>query len=279
MNYALDALWWRLTCRQVRDLAAVLTAPPLWTSGAEWPVSELLGAQGFRFLLALDDAPQPLLDYLAAREPFGRRLGFYAEALLAFWLAHAPHCRLLAHNLPVRDQDGRSLGELDFIAEAGGRRLHIELACKYYGAASGRAQDLTGFDPADTLPGKAVKLQQQMAWPQHEAGKCALAAAGLAVDASVSVVRGMAFGAADGIAGAPLYPYGWHGVYRTAGEPLPEGRYYRLPRMSWLSPARVAEHELLSAEEAAGSGAGLLTKMVLRPDGFWHETERLMQAV
>ena len=57
MNYALDAIWWRLRHPAVRDLAALLTAPPLWHSGCELPIPRLLGSQGFRFLLSLDDAP------------------------------------------------------------------------------------------------------------------------------------------------------------------------------------------------------------------------------
>ena len=53
MNYALDALWWRLADPHVRALAALLTAPAPWHSGCEMPVHTLLGAHGFRFLLAL----------------------------------------------------------------------------------------------------------------------------------------------------------------------------------------------------------------------------------
>ena len=86
MNYALDALWWKLTSQPVRDLASLLTAPPLWQSGCELSVRELLGEHGFRYLLALDADPAPLTDYLAQRAPFGHRLGIYAEELLAFWL-------------------------------------------------------------------------------------------------------------------------------------------------------------------------------------------------
>ena len=63
MNYALDAIWWRLSHPAVRDLAALLTAPPLWHSGCELPIPRLLGSQGFRFLLSLDDAPAPLTQW------------------------------------------------------------------------------------------------------------------------------------------------------------------------------------------------------------------------
>ncbi len=46
MNYALDALWWKLQTSAVRDLAVLLTAPPPWLSGAELPVRTLLGEGG-----------------------------------------------------------------------------------------------------------------------------------------------------------------------------------------------------------------------------------------
>ena len=94
MNYALDALWWKLATPSVRDLATLLTAPPLWQSGCELSVRELLGERGFRYLLDLDGNPAPLNDYLAEHAPFGNRLGIYAERLLAFWFAHAPHTEL-----------------------------------------------------------------------------------------------------------------------------------------------------------------------------------------
>ncbi|WP_274570715.1 DUF1853 family protein [Neisseria leonii] len=277
MNYALDALWWRLDSPPVRDLAALLTAPPLWDSGVEWPVRALLGRSGLRFLLSLNDDPAPLTAYLAAHAPFGGRLGVYAERLLAFWLDNAPHCRLLAHNLPV-EENGRRLGALDFVAEADGRCLHIELACKYYGAESGRAADLVGLNAADRLADKAAKLHKQLALSRQPAGLRALAAAGLRVDAAVSVVRGMGFSAA-GVSGAPLCPTGWHGGYRRTDSPtlLPHGRYYVLPRMALLAPARVGEAELADAETAARAGPAILAKVARRSDGLWHETERIMQ--
>ena len=83
MNYALDALWWKLTNPSVRALATLLTAPPLWQSGCELSVRALLGEHGFRYLLDLDGNPSPLDDYLAEHAPFGNRLGIYAERLLA----------------------------------------------------------------------------------------------------------------------------------------------------------------------------------------------------
>ena len=69
MNYTLDALWWKLATPSVRDLAALLTAPPLWQSGCELSVRELLGERGFHYLLDLDGNPAPLDNYLAEHAP------------------------------------------------------------------------------------------------------------------------------------------------------------------------------------------------------------------
>ena len=154
MNYALDALWWRLREPAVRDLASLLTAPPLWDSGSELPVRTLLGEHGFRWLLALDGQPQPLQQHLAAEAPFGHRLGRYAESLLAFWLAQAPHAQLLARDWPLHDADGRQLGAADFVCRLNGEIWHLELACKYYGHPPGG--DWCGLNPQDRLADKAA---------------------------------------------------------------------------------------------------------------------------
>ncbi|WP_153718174.1 DUF1853 family protein, partial [Eikenella corrodens] len=138
---------------------ALLTAPPLWHSGCELPIPRLLGSQGFRFLLSLDDAPAPLTQWLEQEAPFGHRLGHYAESLLAFWLAHAPHCQLIARNHPVRSESGQTLGAADFLCLLDSAPYHLELTCKYYGGTA--PDDFQGLNPADTLLGKAAKLQQQ----------------------------------------------------------------------------------------------------------------------
>ncbi|WP_153705712.1 DUF1853 family protein, partial [Eikenella exigua] len=159
MNYALDAIWWRLRHPAVRDLASLLTAPPLWHSGCELPIPRLLGSQGFRFLLSLDSQPAPLQQWLEQEAPFGHRLGHYAESLLAFWLAHAPHCQLIARNHPIRSESGQTLGAADFLYLLDSTPYHLELTCKYYGGTA--PNDFQGLNPADTLLGKAAKLQQQ----------------------------------------------------------------------------------------------------------------------
>ncbi|WP_315359741.1 DUF1853 family protein [Neisseria bacilliformis] len=281
MNYALDALWWRLADPHVRALAALLTAPAPWHSGCEMPVRTLLGAHGFRFLLALDGHPAPLDDHLAAEAPHAGRLGRYAESLLAFWLARAPHSRLLARN--ARVSDGRNTGgEIDFAAEIDGTPYHIELACKYYGAADGAPDALAGLNPRDCFQNKAAKLQTQLALPHSTAGRAALAATGVPENLrSVSILRGMTFAAADTAWQPPLNPLGWHGLYFDewpSENPFSDGlRYAPIPRLSYLAPARLLEAQTQDWAHIRTQPHGLFAALEPRPDGFWHETARIMK--
>ncbi|UOO82736.1 DUF1853 family protein [Uruburuella testudinis] len=286
MNYALDALWWRLTDPNVRDLASILTAPPLWHSGCELGVRELLGEAGFRCLLALDSNPEPLQQHLAQEAPFGHRLGLYAESLLAFWLNTAPHAQLYARNLSVRDDNGQTLGALDFVAGLNGRLYHIELTCKYYGDAEARPSEMVGLNRSDRLTDKAAKLQQQLAWSAAPQGQTALQAADIKPEniTRVSVVRGIGFAAAAATWQAqPLNRYGWHGLYINHTQPWPrsdglDARYYPLPPLHLLAPARVPPVYALTSDALDEVAYGQVARLELRPDGCWHETARIMRA-
>ncbi len=85
-----------------------------------------------RWLLALDRRPLPLLDFLAqrCRSP---RIGLVFESLWHFFLENDDATELLAHNLPIRNNE-RTLGELDIVYRClrTGRIFHLELAVKFY---------------------------------------------------------------------------------------------------------------------------------------------------
>ena len=320
MNYALDAIWWRLRHPAVRDLAALLTAPPLWHSGCELPVPRLLGSQGFRFLLSLDDAPAPLTQWLEQEAPFGHRLGRYAESLLAFWLAHAPHCQLIARNHPVRSESGQTLGAADFLCLLDSVPYHLELTCKYYGGTA--PDDFQGLNPADTLLGKAAKLQQQCRLfhppkaraqlpaplqgylktseasfceaKTSEAGFCEAKTSEASpretntgptecrqspnlsqAPNTATILCGIGFT----LNGSPLNPLGWSGLLLPQWADYPTQaaqRFHPLPRLAYLAPARVPFEQTISAAELARQAPGLIAVVEQRPDGMWHETQRLM---
>lgn len=274
MNYALDALWWRLTRPAVRDLAAVLTAPPLWQSGCELPVRELLGEHGFRLLLQWNDEGADGLPEARHNEALGR----YAERLLVFWLTHAPHSRLLAHNLPVYAADGRQAGALDFVAELNGVPHHIELCCKYFGSANELPEQMAGLNPADTLLAKTAKLTRQLALSAEPAAAAALADLGVRSEdvRRVSLVRGMGFCTSGSLPDtAPYTLNAWTGRLLTKLPEAADGcRWYALKRQEYLSPVRVQAAALLPPN--ADTPNGLYAETALRDDGYWHETARIM---
>ena len=49
--------------------------------------------------------------------------------------------------------------------------------------------------------------------------------------------------------------------------------------MAYLAPARVAEAQTLSDHDVRQIESCLIAKLELRPDGFWHEIERIMKVV
>ena len=120
----------------VRDLAWLLFSPDLLsTSRAGAPLAHPAATATERqttlaWLAALDRDPAAL--HAQVHKPSLTRLGFYAEALLEYFLTRGPHARLIAANIPLRTA-GRTLGEVDFLLEnLRGDRLHWELAVKFY---------------------------------------------------------------------------------------------------------------------------------------------------
>lgn len=269
MNFALDALWWRLQHPDVRALASILTAPPLWHSPCELPVRTLLGEVGFRYLLDLNDD----LNFRLPENSHSPLLGKYAENLLAFWLENAPHSELLAQDIVISDEEGRTLGALDFVAKLNERVYHIELCAKYFGSESGLPETLRGLNPNDTLLNKQEKLIKQLQLIQHPAAQKALIHLGVNPQdiTSVSVVRGMGFTRSGSLNRA------WSGVWVKNPQDIEineHTRFYRLPKTELLAPARVALAQ--TQAQPPTESAALIAVLSLRPDGYWHETQRLM---
>ncbi|WP_174873338.1 DUF1853 family protein [Vogesella oryzae] len=266
-----------LRCQPVRDLAFLLSCPPPWHSGAELDCARLLGPQGWPQLLALDAAPQPLLDWLAAHPT--RRLGVYAELLLQFWFEHAPHIDCVAANLPLAEH-GRSIGEFDYLLRIDGQPLHLEAASKFYLQLDDASGELVGPSLRDAWPLKYRKLASQLALSCHPAAQLP---AGFAGCPAYSRLSGWLFYPA---APRPTFPCntdaccGW---WRRLSEPWPQhdadSRWLVLPRLCWLAPARAADEVVLTlaqlqAELALADGARLVAELVIGADGDWHEIAR-----
>ncbi|MDC7712758.1 DUF1853 family protein [Vogesella sp. LYT5W] len=262
----------------VRDLAWLLTSASPWQDSADIDPARLLGAQGWPQLLALDAVPQPLLAYLAAHPV--RRLGFYAERLLAFWFGLAPHIELVAANLPVRD-GGKTVGEFDFLLRIDGVPLHLEAASKFYLQLEGGAW--VGASLRDALLLKAGKTRQQLQLSRHPAACLPVGFAGCEVAART---RGWLFSPPSALMttlAAPLNPHANRGWWIRCDDDWPQraadSRWCQLPRLRWLAPAlldgedtcSLTELQLASRQFAAPQ---LVAELRPRDDGRWQEVAR-----
>ncbi|WP_434778759.1 DUF1853 family protein [Neisseria sp. Ec49-e6-T10] len=286
MNYALDALWWKLTNQKVRDLASILTAPPLWHSGCELPVATLLGQTGFRYLLSLNEHPETLLNYLKDKEPFGYRLGLYAEHLLAFWFSHAPHCQLIAQNIAI-ECNKQTIGALDFIAQIGEQTYHIELTCKYYyDPTAEQTGGFFGLNRNDSLAQKATKLTQQLDLSAHKNTQTFYQQHHIDANTvkAASIIRGNAFTLSGTIKLNPPYinPHCWAGkVYDWASfmaQQTEQKKYVLIPRQDLLAPIRVLPEHItdFNSEQIKPETPIMIAQVSERYDGYFHEENRFI---
>ncbi|MDX1651686.1 MAG: DUF1853 family protein [Brumimicrobium sp.] len=77
----------------------------------------------------LDADPSALENFL--RRSRNKRLGFYAESLLSFFFQTYESTELLLQNYQLVDQ-GKTLGEIDFLIRWKNKIIHLECAVKYY---------------------------------------------------------------------------------------------------------------------------------------------------
>ena len=258
-NYqaAFERRWGHLRQAPVRALAWLLDAPDLLDAAdPHWagriatlgPVTPALAA----WLAALDADPARLDTALGIRTT--ARLGLYAEQLMAFY--YAEQGRLVAHGLQVRASRNDTVGEFDFLLDAGPEGLeHIEFATKFYllleGEGAGGKGDASfdtfvGPNLADSLGRKMRKIfEQQLVLGNHPAAQAILPRP---VTAARALVKGWLFYPAgsylhmNGIAARHCRGF-WCAVDEVgmlAGE-----HYAILPRLQWLAPYRAADADTL----------------------------------
>ncbi|WLT01534.1 DUF1853 family protein [Snodgrassella alvi] len=282
MNYSSDPIWWRLKKTIVRDLASLLTAPPPWISSAEIPVSVLLGDEGFRFLLSLDEQPESLYLFLKKHGGYQSRLGIYAERLLRYWFLHAPHSRLIAHNVQVQHNQ-QTLGAFDFIVQLNESIYHLELATKYYGSRSNQPENFTGLNPTDQLINKMHKIQQQLRLSTEPAAENILKDLSLEHEQlqHASIIRGMLFMTEpQQQLPAPLNSLSWQGYYVENWDEFKcseNSRFYVLDHLSFLSPARISSNAIVTFNQIKQIRQGMVAVVEKHTDGCWHEVQRIMK--
>jgi hypothetical protein len=246
--------WGHLRRARVRALAWLLDAPdlldvhdPHWEGriAALGPMTSDTEA----WLAALDADPSRLDAVLGTK--MITRLGLYAEKLMAFYFAEQG--RLVAHGLQVRASRNDTVGEFDFLLDAGPDGVeHIEFATKFYLLQGERGGDthsaeLEAFDTfvgpnlADSLGRKMRKVfDRQLTLGTHPAAQAILPRP---VTAARALIKGWLF-----------YPAGTYmemkgisarhcrGFWCALGEigMLDSERFLILPRLQWLAPFRAS---------------------------------------
>jgi len=238
--------WCHLRRARVRALAWLLDAPDLLdVNDPGWhgkiatlgPVTP--GVAQWLADLDLDPAP---LDAALGTRPY-TRLGLYAEKLMAFYFAQRG--QLVAHGVQVRAARNDTVGEFDFLLDAGPEGVeHIEFATKFYlleGTAAQRFDELVGPNLADSLGKKMRKIvdhQLELGW--HPAAQAVLPR---------PVVRARAL-----VKGWLFYPLGtWSSIEGISKahcrgfwcsldefEAVPGDGFLVLPKLQWLAPFRAA---------------------------------------
>ena len=277
--------WPHLQHPHVRSLAWLLDSPallnglhPRWTDQlAQLQPPDQVTT---RWLLALDQAPQPLVDFLALHPH--TRLGHYAEKLLAFYFQSRGE--LFAHGVQVRSHI--TIGEFDFLLDLPDGFEHWEFACKFYLLVEPGKQlsDFVGPNLADNLCDKSRKIMDaQLALGLHEDAQKYLPRP---LHAARALLKGWLFYPdSDSDTLAEIEPDHCRGVWRRLSElnKTDGERFTVLPRLSWLAPARVSIAETAAGVELRQNlthqferdRRPVLVAVLTECAGWWIETERM----
>ena len=281
--------WGHLRRPHVRALAWLLDAPGLLDpADPHWqgkiadpaPATPEIAA----WLARLDADPAALDAALGARTY--TRLGLYAEKLMAFY--YQQHGQLVAHGLQVRAARNDTVGEFDFLLDAGPDGVeHIEFATKFYlleGEAASRFDTFVGPNLADSLGAKMRKIvDKQLALADHPAAQALLPRPVLRARA---LVKGWLFypaGSVDPMGGiASVHCRGFWCALAEVGA-LAADAWVVLPRLEWLAPyqgqanGEVMDRAALQAAlalEFETARAPVLVAAVRQCDGMLVETAR-----
>ena len=235
----------------VRDLAWLIGGPSLMaagTLGLDVPPADRmqqLKDEAQPWLAELERQPADLEHWMARRH--SPRLGHHAEALMEFWLQHAPGIRFIAGRQILTD-GRRTLGDLDllFDDEVRGVRVHWEMAVKFYLQATPASAwtEWIGPDARDSLDLKLRRIIDQ----QLPLGRHPLASIGADQPVrSEAFLRGWLFAPASTqefrpLGSAPNHARGWWLRYGEQTIPAASraSRFAILPRLAWMPPARLA---------------------------------------
>ena len=252
----------------VRDLAWVMFSPGLMKSATdddrlvtdEWCQQTYVEHVGK--LYDLDKDPQPLLNYLSHLK--SHRLGFYFEALLAFWFEHILLPVRFQKNVPVfrklKKTGQQTLGEFDFLFSQRHQSLlqHWEVTVKYYLYQKNTAGNVQWIGPAgkDRLDIKLTRIfDHQLGLSETPEGHAVVSSFGFPGVHAAAFIKGYLFYPVDGEEGSlaealPVTPHflpelssshlkGWWLRHGKADRPkrFSDSKWLLLPKLHWLSAA------------------------------------------
>ena len=279
--------WGHLARPHVRALAWLLDAPGLLDpDNPHWQgkiaASPVVTAGVREWLAQLDRDPSAL--EAALGDKTYTRLGLYAEKLMAFY--YQQQGQLVAHGLQVRAARNDTVGEFDFLLDAGpGGVEHIEFATKFYlleGEAASRLDTFVGPNLADSLGAKMRKIfDKQLALGSHPAARDMLPRP---VVMARALVKGWLFYPADrassmaGISDQHCRGF-WCALEESAAL---EGQWFVvLPKLQWLAPYRGNDEALSGdalrqrlARQFEALPMPVLVAVVNQEQGVWVETAR-----
>lgn len=244
----------------VRELAWCIGSRPLMLDHPKNNVYRTLDtdwfdghfAQAENWLAHLDAHPDALEQFMADHPT--RLLGKRFERLVEFWLRESGDFSLSVSGQPLF-REGRTVGEIDFIAEelATGKLLHLEVACKFYLGYnnSPRWSDWRGPNATDTLKLKMDKLVDQLSVLDGPVGQAFLQEKRMKRPEACLMLKGYLFHHFRTIAQhrAPTasikdYPTGfWLWLRESEAFFRNEGHWMLLPKSGWLAPVRVPSSE------------------------------------
>lgn len=278
MNFALDAIWWELKHKKVRDLAALLLSPPLWETGCELSVRQLLGEHGFRHLLNLDKDPSMLtswLDHFTTTPS----LEVYAYRLMKFWSYYLKKFQLNYKQLHICSQlEGLENSDvllningqfilLTFLGQcclSNNRNLNVSLEIE-----QGKKDVKKKFISPYGIPVQFQKI------PMTFADDCSTNSR------KFSIVRGMLFTQGN-TKQNPEFSTTWTGKYYFSSEwkPATNPNYLwcNLSKIEWLSPVRTKNvyQAKVIYQSLVPNQVYLFAECECHLDGYWHEVSRVL---
>ncbi|MFG0286672.1 MAG: DUF1853 family protein [Rhodopirellula sp. JB044] len=133
----------------------------LWTVNSPSLIVEPDPAGVKRTLTSEEVDVSHLVDFFATGPP--RKVGYYFERLLLYWLVHIRHVDLIAHTLQIHAHK-KTVGEIDYLfRDEQGATVHLEAAVKFYLHQSERSIDGSHFigpNVRDTFERKIQRIYE-----------------------------------------------------------------------------------------------------------------------